>query len=154
MWSDRGGEGPRLVKPPAIAALLPAIDRIHSEAVVLADNAHEAIQRHSFGPYRQFCEKRAEHAALVSVLRAHITARPQDPSWTQTVNQAESSLVRLSIQACVKFAFALSANPQMPLGARETFIHELAMLQRRARCSPPGRKTRPSQACSTRSIWR
>jgi len=27
-----------------------------------------------------------------------------------------------SIQACVKFAFALSATPLMPLGARETFM--------------------------------
>jgi len=37
----------------------------------------------------------------------------------------------LSIQACVKFSFALSATPLMPIGARETFIHEVESAGRR-----------------------
>ncbi len=32
---------------------------------MLADKAYEAIQRHAFDPYRKFCEKRKEHAALM-----------------------------------------------------------------------------------------
>jgi hypothetical protein len=128
-WPGAHGESLRDAKPATIAVLLQAVARVRGEAVLLADRAYEAIQRHAFDPYRQFCEKRAEHAALVSVLRAHIGPKPKDPAWLPAVNLEESSLLRLSIQACVKFAFALSATPQMPLGARETFMHEVGMLQ-------------------------
>jgi hypothetical protein len=128
-WPGAHGENVRDSKPATIAELLDAVARVRAEAVGLADRAYEAIQRHAFDPYRQFCEKRAEHAALVSVLRAHIGPKPKDASWLPAINLEDSSLLRLSIQACVKFAFALSATPQMPLGARETFMHEVGMLQ-------------------------
>jgi hypothetical protein len=128
-WPGAHGEDVRDSKPATIAVLLQAIARVRSEAVLLGDRAYEAIQHHTFDPYRQFCDKRAEHAALVSVLRARIGPKPKDPNWLPAINLEESSLVRLSIQACVKFAFALSATPQMPLGARETFMHEVGMLQ-------------------------
>ena len=128
-WLDAGGGSPRAPKPATIPALLEATARVRSEAVLLADRAYEAIQHHAFDPYRQFCEKRAEHAALVSVLRARIGPKPKDPNWLPAVNLEDSSLLRLSIQACVKFAFALSAAPLIPLGARETFMHEVGMLE-------------------------
>jgi hypothetical protein len=124
----RGGDGHE-AKPATIEALLLAIARVGAEAVSLAGGAYEAIQHHAFDPYRQFCEKRAEHAALVSVLRARIGPKPKDPKWAPVIDLEDSSLRRLSIQACVKFAFALSATPLMPLGARETFMHEVGMLQ-------------------------
>jgi hypothetical protein len=128
-WPGARGENARDAKPATVAALLQAIARVRSEAVLLADRAYEAIQHHAFDPYRKFCEKRAEHAALVSVLRARIGSKPKDPKWLPAVDLEDSSLLRLSIQACVKFAFALSATPLMPLGARETFMHEVGMLQ-------------------------
>jgi hypothetical protein len=127
-WLGARAQSVRLVRSPSVPELLKAIARVRSEAALLADNAYVAIQRHAFDPYRKFCEKRKEHAALASVLRSHIGLRPEDPSWARVVSEEESSLVRLSIQACVKFAFALSAKPLMPLGARETFITEIAML--------------------------
>jgi hypothetical protein len=128
-WPGAHGENVRDSKPATIAVLLQAIARVRAEAELLADRAYEAIQRHTFDPYRQFCEKRAEHAALGSVLRGRIGSKPKDPNWLPALILEDASLVRLSIQACVKFAFALSATPQMPLGARETFMQEVGMLQ-------------------------
>jgi hypothetical protein len=115
--------------PAEVPVLLDALARVGAEAVVLAERAYEAIQHHSFDPYREFCDKRAEHSALVSVLRAQIGPKPREMSWPAAVNKQERALIMMSVQACMKFVFALSANPLMPLGARETFIHELAMLQ-------------------------
>jgi hypothetical protein len=128
-WPGARGENLRDAKPATIPVLLQAVARVRAEAMVLADRAYEAIQRHAFDPYRQFCNKRAEHAALLSVLRARIGPKPKDASWLPAVKLEDSSLLRLSIQACVKFAFALSATPLMPLGARETFMEEVGMLQ-------------------------
>jgi len=128
-WPGASGGDGREAKPATIDALLVAIARVRAEAVLLADRAYEAIQHHAFDPYRQFCEKRAEHAALVSALRARIGPKPKDPKWAPAIDLEDSSLLRLSIQACVKFAFALSATPLMQLGARETFMHEVGMLQ-------------------------
>jgi hypothetical protein len=128
-WPGARPDNERDAKPATIDALLLAIARVGEEAILLADRAYEAIQHHAFDPYRQFCEKRAEHAALVSVLRARIGPKPKDPKWVPAVDLQDAALLRLSIQACVKFAFALSATPLMPLGARETFMHEVGMLQ-------------------------
>jgi hypothetical protein len=149
----RGGDGHE-AKPATIEALLLAIARVGAEAVSLAGGAYEAIQHHAFDPYRQFCEKRAEHAALVSVLRARIGPKPKDPKWAPVIDLEDSSLRRLSIQACVKFAFALSATPLMPLGARETLCTRSACSRRHARSSNRSRTTKASPACSTSSRWR
>lgn len=136
-WLGGQGEEQRARKPAAVTELLCALERIRGEATILAGGAAEAIQNRSYDPYRRFCEKRAEHAALVSILRGRIGAKPKEASWPTAVDHEERALVALSIQACLKFAFALSANPLMPIGARETFIHELATLrEQRERLSP------------------
>jgi len=85
-WPGAHGQNLRDAKPASIAVLLEAVARIRAEAVLLADRAYEAIQRHAFDPYRQFCDKRAEHAALVSVLRSRIGPKPKDPNWLPAVN--------------------------------------------------------------------
>ena len=112
-----------------IPDLLSALARVHGEAQALAGRAYEAIQHHAYDPYRQFCEKRAEHAALISVLRGRIGPKPERPEWSATTDKYDRALLTLSIQACLKFSYALSATPLMPIGARETFIHELEMLR-------------------------
>lgn len=116
-------------KPANVPELFAALARIQAEAGVLAERAYEAIQHHAYDPYREFCEKRAEHAALVSVLRGRIGPKPENPNWVGAANRHDRALLTLSIQACVKFSFALSATPLMPMGARETFIHEVGMLR-------------------------
>jgi hypothetical protein len=116
-------------KPAQIPELLTALARIQDEARVIAERAYEAIQNHAYDPYREFCEKRAEHEALVSVVRSRIGPKPEHPEWLKAANAHDRALLTLSIQACLKFSFALSATPLMPIGARETFIHELEMLR-------------------------
>jgi hypothetical protein len=116
-------------KPATIPELLDALARVYREAAALADRAYEAIQHHAFDPYREFCEKRAEHSALASVLCNRIGSAPQDPRWITAIDEAERGLLTLSIQACVKFCFALSASPLLPIGVRETFLSELEMLR-------------------------
>src|SRR5207302_10736023 len=76
-------------QPARIPELLAALSRVHSEAIVLADKAYEAIQHRSFDPYRAYCEKRKEHAALVSVLRGRIGPNPQDPGWLVAIDREE-----------------------------------------------------------------
>jgi hypothetical protein len=116
-------------KPAQVPELLAALARVHGEAKALAERAYEAIQNHAYDPYREFCEKRAEHAALVSVLRSRIGPKPERPEWLATASQYDRALLTLSVQACLKFSYALSATPLMPIGARETFIHEVEMLR-------------------------
>lgn len=128
-WPGSEIESRRHSKPAQVPDLLNALARIEAEALALAERAAEAIQHHSFDPYREFCEKRAEHAALVSVLRNHIGPNPRDARWPAAANEHDRALVTVSIQACLKFSFALSATPNMPIGARETFLHELEMLR-------------------------
>lgn len=128
-WPGGHVENMRGRTPASVPDLLAALARIRGEAGALAERAYEAIQHHSFDGYRQFCEKRAEHAALASVLQAHIGPKPADTRWIENLRADERGLLTVSIQACVKFAFALSANPLMPMGSRETFVNELGMLR-------------------------
>ncbi len=128
-WPGSESENRRHAKPAQVPDLFTALERIEAEAMALAEKAADAIQRHSFDPYREFCEKRAEHAALVSVLRTHVGPNPSKPNWLPAAEKHDRALVTVSIQACLKFSFALSATPNMPIGARETFLHELEMLR-------------------------
>lgn len=128
-WPGSENGNRRHAKPAQVLDLFQALERIEAEAMALAEKAADAIQRHSFDPYREFCEKRAEHAALVSVLRNHVGPNPSNPNWLPAAERHDRALVTVSIQACLKFSFALSATPNMPIGARETFLHELEMLR-------------------------
>jgi hypothetical protein len=128
-WPGSEIDNRRHANPATVPDLFEALQRIEAEALTLAEKAAEAIQHHSFDPYREFCEKRAEHAALMSVLRNHIGPNPNNSKWPVAADKHDRALVTVSIQACLKFSFALSATPNMPMGARETFIHELEMLR-------------------------
>jgi hypothetical protein len=128
-WPGSEIDNRRYAKPAQVPDLFAALERIESEAMALAEKAAEAIQHHSFDPYREFCEKRAEHEALVSVLRNHVGPNPSNPNWLPAAEKHDRALITVSIQACLKFSFALSATPNMPIGARETFLHELEMLR-------------------------
>ena len=128
-WPGSEVDNRRHAKPARVPDLFEALERIEGEAMALAEKAAEAIQHHSFDPYREFCEKRAEHEALVSVLRTHVGPNPSNPNWLPAAEKHDRALITVSIQACLKFSFALSATPNMPIGARETFLHELEMLR-------------------------
>jgi len=116
-------------QPASVPSLLEAMQRVHAEAEQLAERAYDAIQHHAFDPFREFCEKRTEYEALISVLRSRVGPKPRDPRWPAAIDKGERDLLALSIKACVKFCFALSANPMLPIGVLETFLNEVEMLK-------------------------
>ncbi|MGO8914370.1 MAG: hypothetical protein ACLQJR_00515 [Stellaceae bacterium] len=129
----RWQESLRKSVPASMAELLNALKRLWAEAAALAENAYVAIQQHSFEPYWTFRAKINEHAALVAVIRGRIQQLTalrsrQAGIVTEAVNREEEEIVILTVKACLKFCFALSANPWLPIGARETFIHEISAL--------------------------
>lgn len=128
----------RKATPASMADLLAALKRLRAEAAVLGVQAYVAIQHHSFEPYWTFRAKIDEHAALVAVIRGRLEKfrelRKNDAEDVgPAADQEEHEILALTIRACLKFCFALSANPLLPIGARETFIHEIdALNQARA----------------------
>ncbi len=134
----RWQESLRKTIPASMADLLRALKRLWAEAAALAEHAYVAIQQHSFEPYWTFRAKINEHAALVAVIRGRIQhlkelRSRQAGMVADAVDREEQEILILTIKACLKFCFALSANPWLPIGARETFIHEIdALTQARA----------------------
>jgi len=119
--------------PASMTDLLQALKRLWAEAAALAENAYMAIQQHSFEPYWTFRAKINEHAALVAVIRGRIPQLKdlrlrQASLVADSVDREEQEILILTVKACLKFCFALSANPWLPIGARETFIHEIDAL--------------------------
>ena len=120
--------------PASIAELTAALKRLWGEAAALAEHAYIAIQHHSYEPYWTFRAKIEEHAALVAVLRNRLSGLRElrvkgVDELASSINREEQEIVMLTVKACLKFCFALSANPWLPIGARETFIHEIGALQ-------------------------
>ena len=120
--------------PASIAELAAALKRLWAEAATLAEHAYIAIQHHSYEPYWTFRDKIDEHAALVAVLRGRLATLRElrvkgVDELTRSIDREEQEIVMLTVKACLKFCFALSANPWLPIGARETFIHEIDALQ-------------------------
>jgi len=129
----RWQESLRKSVPASMADLVDALKRLWAEAAALAENAYIAIQQHSFEPYWTFRAKINEHAALVAVIRNRIQQLKQLRSRQagivgDAVDREEQEILILTVKACLKFCFALSANPWLPIGARETFIHEIDSL--------------------------
>jgi hypothetical protein len=129
----RWQESQRKSVPASMAELVKALKRLWAEAASLAEHAYIAIQQHSFGPYWTFRAKLGEHAALVAVIRGRIQNLRelrirQADLVAAAVDREEQEILILTVKACLKFCFALSANPWLPMGARETFIHEIDAL--------------------------
>lgn len=136
--SFRWQESLRHSVPASLADLVQALKRLWAEAAALAEQAYIAIQQHSFGPYWTFRAKINEHAALVAVIRGRVQQLKdlrsrQAGIVAAAVDREEQEILILTVKACLKFCFALSANPWLPIGARETFSHEIdALNQARA----------------------
>jgi hypothetical protein len=129
-WQQRQ----RVSIPASMGELVGALKRLCAEATRQADQAYLAIQKHSFVPYRTFRGKLDEHAALVAVIRGRVPhLRETGPSGVNAivaaVDHAEQEILILTVRASLKFCFALSANPWLPMGARETFSHEIETLK-------------------------
>lgn len=130
----RWQQGQRRTVPASLGQLLAALKRLCGEATTLAEHAYVAIQKHSFEPYWTFRAKIDEHAALVEVVRGRLpwlreTRSPDVAAVTAVIDREEQEILILTVKACLKFCFALSANPWLPMGARETFSHEVGTLK-------------------------
>jgi hypothetical protein len=148
--SFRWQESLRHSVPASMADLVQALKRLWTEAAALAEHAYIAIQQHSFEPYWTFRAKINEHAALVAVIRGRVQQLTDLRSRQAgivgaAVDREEQEILILTVKACLKFCFALSANPWLPIGARETFIHEIdalnqarAVLEKTPDKVPPG----------------
>jgi hypothetical protein len=131
--TTRWQESQRKSTPASLEELAEALKRLWTEAARLAEHAYVAIQKHSFGPYWTFRAKLGEHAALVTVIRGRLAALAEShareaDALVASVDREEQEMVILAVKACLKFCFALSANPSLPVGARETFGHEIEAL--------------------------
>jgi hypothetical protein len=131
--ANRRHEGHRLPAPANLKELIAALARLRGEAVVLADEANRGIQRRSYRGYWKFRSKLGEQAALLAVVRSHAQQLMaleggEARLAIQAAEREEIEIFVLAIRSSLRFGFALSANPTLPLGARETFVNELQML--------------------------
>jgi hypothetical protein len=121
-----------------LRGLMKALERIRREAERMAFEAQLAIERHSFDPYRLFRSKIEEHEALASVIRARLAGARDDDGIGDGLTRDERLRYELLVRASLRFFYALSATPMLPIGARETFIGELESLgAMRERLSAP-----------------
>jgi hypothetical protein len=137
--SERGAtfrwqQGQRKPVAASVEELVIALARLRAEAGPLAEEAYLAIQNHCYQAYAAFRAKLDEHAALVAILRSR-KSRPWETGGSEArrigalVDAEETEIVVLVAKASLKFCFALSANPLLPLGARETFVSEIDALR-------------------------
>src|SRR5579864_7945817 len=125
--------GHRLPVAAGLTDLTAALARLRGEAERLAEEAYQGIQRHSYRGYWKFRTKLGEHAALVAVVRSRSQQMMALEGGAarlalQAAEREERDMFILAIRSSLRFGFALSANTTLPLGARETFVHELEML--------------------------
>lgn len=110
--------------------LLAALERQVREAIQLASLAEHEASKHSFGAYRAFRDKVGEFQACVilieSRMRSLVDQRGDD--LRQEFERLDSLMLSVLVRASMRFFFVLSANPILPLGAREIFLSELRSL--------------------------
>lgn len=113
-----------------VQTLLAALERQAREAAVLAEVAQRDASKHSFAAYREFRNKVGEFQALVILiegrLRNLVDHRGDD--LRSDFERLDTVMLGLLVRASLSFFFVLSANPILPLGAREIFISELRSL--------------------------
>lgn len=113
-----------------VKELLGALERQCREAAQLARIAEHEASRHSFSAYREFRDKVGEFQALVILieqrLRNLVDARSDD--LRDEFERLDMVMLALLVRASMRFFFVLSANPILPMGAREIFMAELRSL--------------------------
>ena len=113
-----------------VKELLCALERQCREASKLALLAEHEASKHSFGAYRDFRDKVGEFQALVILIeqrmRNLVDARSDD--LRDQFEKLDMVMLALLVRASMRFFFVLSANPILPMGAREIFVAELRSL--------------------------
>ena len=113
-----------------VQQLLGALERQAKEAVDLAAAAEREASKHSFAAYRAFRDKVGEFQALVILiegrLRNLVDHRSDD--LRAEFERLDTLMLSVLVRSSMRFFFVLSANPILPLGAREVFVSELKSL--------------------------
>lgn len=113
-----------------VKELLSALERQCREAAKLAQIAEHEASKHSFAAYREFRDKVGEFQALVILieqrLRNLVDSRTDD--LRDQFERLDTVMLALLVRASMRFFFVLSANPVLPMGAREIFMAELRSL--------------------------
>lgn len=113
-----------------VKELLGALERQCREAAKLAKQAEHEASKHSFATYREFRDKVGEFQALVILieqrLRNLVDSRSDD--LREQFERLDMVMLALLVRASMRFFFVLSANPILPMGAREIFVAELRSL--------------------------
>ena len=113
-----------------VKELLGALERQCREAMVLAKTAEIEAGKHSFGAYRSFRDKVGEFQALVILIEGRLknVQGTRIDDLRQEFEQLDMLMLSVLVRASMRFFFVLSANPILPLGAREVFVTELRSL--------------------------
>lgn len=113
-----------------VQELLGALERQVREAVKLAATAEKEASKHSFAAYRGFRDKVGEFQALVILIESRLKNIADDRSedLRQEFERLDTFMLSVLVRSSMRFFFVLSANPILPLGAREVFMSELRSL--------------------------
>lgn len=113
-----------------VKELLSALERQCREASKLAKLAEHEASKHSFGAYRGFRDKVGEFQALVILIeqRMRNLIDPKSDDLRDQFERLDTVMLALLVRASMRFFFVLSANPILPMGAREIFVSELRSL--------------------------
>ncbi len=113
-----------------VKGLLGALERQCREAIGLASTAEKEASKHSFAAYRGFRDKVGEFQALVILIEGRLRnlAEGRADDLRQEFERLDILMLTTLVRASMRFFFVLSANPILPLGAREVFVSELRSL--------------------------
>lgn len=113
-----------------IKSLLEALERQAREAISLARSAEAEASKHSFVAYRNWRDKVGEFQALVILIEGRlkncVDHRVDD--LRGEFERLDILMLSVLVRASMRFFFVLSANPILPIGAREMFVSELRSL--------------------------
>jgi len=113
-----------------VKELLSALERQCREAMALAKTAESDASKHSFGAYRAFRDKVGEFQALVILIEGRLrnVAGSRVDDLRAEFERLDALMLSVLVRASMRFFFVLSANPILPMGAREIFVSELRSL--------------------------
>lgn len=113
-----------------IKSLLEALERQAREAIALAKTAEAEASKHSFVAYRAWRDKVGEFQALVILIEGRLKncVEHRTDDLRAEFERLDILMLSVLVRASMRFFFVLSANPILPLGAREMFVSELRSL--------------------------
>ncbi|WP_207478531.1 hypothetical protein [Arenibaculum pallidiluteum] len=110
--------------------LVRALERLAAEAVGLAGRATSGRQRHPLGGYRRFRQKYDDCRALVSLIEMRLAALDGERAdrLREEFSRLDQLMLTLLVRTASRFFGRLAQAPAIPLGAREAFENEIALL--------------------------